>query len=174
MGLVNQSLKFYLQKLKSLYLISRIFSPRKRIVTPFTHCLPKSVATTYFLTNSGSSRLRLTPISYYSHVRTRGAIAGGWPDVTVIPYAVGDVSRPLRTPPYRIAIAAPRDGPPTSLGVGAGVAGANPNHIPCSPPYPSRSLLLTPVSPFLSRHRPVFYVSALDPSLPVYLRPDEL
>lgn len=52
---------------------------------------------------------------------------------------------------HTVAIAAPSDGPPTSLGVGVGVAGANPNRIPCSSRYPpSRSLLLVNGIFFLS------------------------
>lgn len=74
-----------------------------------------------------------------------------------------------------VAIAAPSDGPPTSLdvgaGAGAGVAGANPNRTPRSPPrLPlclSPSLSLPPLLSFLR-------VLPLDPSSPVYLRSNEL
>lgn len=79
-----------------------------------------------------------------------------------------DVSRPLRR--HAVAIAAPSDGPPTSLDVGAGdwVAGANPNRTPCSPPLPCH------LSPFLSRRYLSRLSVAADPSSAVYLRPDEL
>lgn len=73
------------------------------------------------------SRRRSMPISYYSHANV-GNQAWGQPMViTMRSLAIGDVNRLLwhgRT----VAIAAPSDGPPTSLD--AGVAGANPNRVP--------------------------------------------
>lgn len=47
--------------------------------------------------------------------------------------AIGDVNRPLWHD-HTVAIAAPSDGPPTSLDVGVGIAGANPNRIPLALP----------------------------------------
>lgn len=65
-------------------------------------------------------------ISYYSRANASNQPGGRSKVTAVRSLAFGDVNR-LLWHGYTVAIAAPSDGPPTSLGVGAGVAGANPN-----------------------------------------------
>lgn len=106
-----------------------------------------------------SSRTHPVSISYYSHANASNQ-PGGRPKVTAVrSLAFGDVNR-LLWHSYTVAIAAPSDGPPTSLGVGAGVAGANPNRTLLSLVSLRLSLSLSSLLSFL---RSVFYHSILPP-----------
>jgi len=69
-------------------------------------------------------------ISYYSHANASNQLESR-SKVTVRSLVFDDVNR-LLWHGHTVAIAAPSDGPPTSLGVGAGIAGANPNRTPLS------------------------------------------
>jgi len=102
------------------------------------------------------------PISYYSHANASNQL-GSRSKVTAVRSLVFDDVNRLLWHGHTVAIAAPSDGPPTSLGVGAGIAGANPNRTSALPRLPLclfPSLLFSPLLSFL---RFVFYHSILPP-----------
>jgi len=70
-------------------------------------------------------------ISYYSHANASNQV-GSRSKITALRSLVFDDVNRLLWHGHTVAIAAPSDGPPTSLGVGAGIAGANPNRTPLS------------------------------------------